>query len=588
MGIILNLIEGITAPRRCHPEYIYLAKAGDYQFELWSILICRAISEYIRRKLKYKEVATDQFQTWDYMSSRLIYQKTMADALFHWHGIPMFKSVSHYFDKRICEKGIAYDQFRMWIILLWRAISGYIYHKPIRKKGVSSDQFLNLPEDVQCIILSKLPMKEAVRTSVLSRKWRCLWTVFPKLRFDGTTMFGKKIAGKERENYTRQFIKNVNEVLEQCHGRIVEELSIKFEFETLLVDHLNSWVKFAESSHTKFLALDLTPRGIEALDDPQYIFPFHLFDNRSICHLQHIQLHFVAVKLATGFCGFPKLRKLDLYKVHINAKDLEDMLSNCRILEWLSIVHCHMYAELKVQSPLPCLLFLNVAYCELTSMEFHAMKLKTFVYKGSAVPTNLNLVSELRNANIFFAGAAIGDSIPALSNVFTNVQNLTFDIYVSPPEVPCLLENRLMFYHLKHLQLLLSYNSDVDNMSLVPFLGASPFIEKLEIHFSSLFGFFWMKGASIRRFQRTYNYLKDVCITGFKASSGQTEFLVHIVENTPALEVFTVDTSDKLTKGDPLIVMEKEEANFMDAAYGIVRRYIEESVPLKCSVRLLF
>jgi len=33
-----------------------------------------------------------------------------------------------------------------------------------------------------------------------------------------------------------------------------------------------------------------------------------------------------------------------------------------------------------------------------------------------------------------------------------------------------------------------------------------------------------------------------MCITGFKGARGQVEFMLHVVENAPALEVITVDT----------------------------------------------
>ncbi|CAN6294029.1 unnamed protein product [Urochloa humidicola] len=393
-------------------------------------------------------------------------------------------------------------------------------------------------------------------------------------------MFGQKMNGKQREQYVRQFIDAINAVLQQFHGKVVEELVIKYNSDSLLVDHLNNWFRFAASSHTKLLALDLTPRGLEAFDDPQYIFPFHLFGSKSVSHLQ---LRFVSVKLHTQFGSFPKLRKLDLHIVKVTAKDLQNLFSNS------CIVHCKMDGELKVDSPLPSLQYLNVAFCGLTNIEFRAVKLRTFVYSGSAVSINLTEASELKNANISFTGSTIAGAIPVLANVLANVQNLSFKVYVHPPEVPCFIENPCRFSHLKHLQLLLSYSMDldVDSLSLISFLGTALFIEKLEIHFSSLFGFYLTKGASIRRFQHKYNYLKDVCITGFQASRGQSEFLVHIVENTPALEVLTIDPLDRLMKGDPLLVIERE-GGFMDAAYRIVREYIEENVSPKCSLRLLF
>jgi hypothetical protein len=40
-----------------------------------------------------------------------------------------------------------------------------------------------------------------------------------------------------------------------------------------------------------------------------------------------------------------------------------------------------------------------------------------------------------------------------------------------------------------------------------------------------------------------YKHLKNICITGFKAARGQLEFLLHLVENAPALEVINIQKS---------------------------------------------
>lgn len=97
-----------------------------------------------------------------------------------------------------------------------------------------------------------------------------------------------------------------------------------------------------------------------------------------------------------------------------------------------------------------------------------------------------------------------------------------------------------------------------------------------------------MDGASIRRFEHRHEYLKDVCITGFKASNGHIEFVTHIVENAPVLDVLTVEQSDKLSNRDPVLVKEKV-AKYMDTTVcEVVRRYIERTVSPKCCLRLLF
>lgn len=108
------------------------------------------------------------------------------------------------------------------------------------------------------------------------------------------------------------------------------------------------------------------------------------------------------------------------------------------------------------------------------------------------------------------------------------------------------------------------------------------------MQFSSLFGFFYVEGACIRRFEHQHKHLKNVCITGFKASNGQIEFLVHIVENAPALESLTIDQSDKRLRNDPLLV-KRNVGKYMDGAvYAAVQRYIEGVVSSKCSLKLLF
>ncbi|XP_048567463.1 F-box/FBD/LRR-repeat protein At5g22660-like isoform X4 [Triticum urartu] len=50
----------------------------------------------------------------------------------------------------------------------------------------SKDRFEDLPDDVLELLLSFLPTRDAVRTSMLAPRWRTLWKSVPALRLDGS------------------------------------------------------------------------------------------------------------------------------------------------------------------------------------------------------------------------------------------------------------------------------------------------------------------------------------------------------------------------------------------------------------------
>ncbi|GJN21031.1 hypothetical protein PR202_gb08476 [Eleusine coracana subsp. coracana] len=253
----------------------------------------------------------------------------------------------------------------------------------------------------------------------------------------------------------------------------------------MLIGHLNNWVTFAVSSRTKFLAFDLVPKDAAGRSD-RYMFPFELFDMGSISRLLKIQLSYVSLLPPTQFRGFPNLQRLDLNMVHVNGKDLREMLSNCSKLEWLRLVRCHICDELKVKSPLTCLVYLNVTYCRITNIALEAVKLATFEYKGLPVPIDLSKSSMLESADILFFSDTLEHSISLLANVVNNLKHLTFNISCRLPEIPYLMNYPCKFSLLKYLNLNLLYiGEDVDSISLASFLSTACFIEELELHVSS-------------------------------------------------------------------------------------------------------
>ncbi|XP_048573007.1 F-box/FBD/LRR-repeat protein At1g13570-like [Triticum urartu] len=291
-----NFVPGISRVDDCHP------RISSHRIEPFTILAFRAISEHIIR-----------YEVFD--------RKLIANGRFQLLTILICGAIH--------AKGIAVNgRFNLCAILICGVLSDYLRHEPTDGEEPPVDLVGNLPEDVLCTVLSKLSLEEAVRTSAVSRKWRYLWTVCPKLSFDGNTIRGKN--NYEKRVYNLVFSHIVNRVLGQCSGKLVEELEIKIELNRMLVEHLDNWVRFAVSSRAKALVFDLAreqrqPPGCH----DRYKFPFELLDEDSIHRLQKLHLSFVDLQPPMHFSGFPNLRKLDLSIVSVNGKEIEHMLSNC-------------------------------------------------------------------------------------------------------------------------------------------------------------------------------------------------------------------------------------------------------------------
>ncbi|KAJ1286014.1 hypothetical protein BS78_03G321400 [Paspalum vaginatum] len=408
-------------------------------------------------------------------------------------------------------------------------------------------RFNDLPRDILYTIVSKLPTKEFVRTKILSRKWRRMWpNMCPRLTFDAK-MHDTCVDAETHRHVWCRFLGEVHPMTWMNHGeKVVETLEVRVDLiDDDMEQHIDSWVAIAASSRTKNLTLDLKPWSWWHYYGRPFEFPFHHFYGRRLSHLQHMQLSFVSLNLPPHFEGFPNLRKLHLMIPHMSSEELQRVLSHCYSLEWLHLDRCFLHdQELTVASPLPRLLYLKATYCESTRMEFNAMNLVTFEYTGSYTPIRLVHSLKLQSANIVFNRGVFQHALVSLLNGIPVVQKLTLRLPLKLTflEKQWLWDNPQKFSNLKHLQLLMRVEPDKILYSSASFLRATPFIEKLEVHYLCTSTWFEEAGPYKKDDLREckYEYLKNIWITGFEASRGQLEFLSHVVENADALEVLRV------------------------------------------------
>ncbi|CAM8883973.1 unnamed protein product [Rhodiola kirilowii] len=203
------------------------------------------------------------------------------------------------------------------------------------KYGV--DRLSDLPEGLKGTILECLPIKDAVRTSILSSEWRYIWTFMKRLDFGKA--FVRVIRKYTRENYTTI----IDRILLMHHGPI-QYVSLFIPWDDMI--GFDAWL------------LNWSRKGIQELEinafrDQVLIshLPSSLFRFQS---LTSVKLTSCELKPPPEFSGFCNLVTLHLRNVMVSSDSLGTFISRCRQLENLSIKYsffCCLADPLIINAP---------------------------------------------------------------------------------------------------------------------------------------------------------------------------------------------------------------------------------------------
>ncbi|KAF9588371.1 hypothetical protein IFM89_008801 [Coptis chinensis] len=188
--------------------------------------------------------------------------------------------------------------------------SNYSRNSKAKKLKISTneDRISSLPNNLIHEILSFLDMKHAARTSILSTRWRDLWTSIPTLNFNSTVFLES----------TRKTSKDKDRFIDFIDQRVY------------------SWVVALVRRNVQELVIDI-PASLHYL----LSVPLCLFNCASLTVLK-LQFERLYVPLALPhFISLPLLLTLHLKSVNFLDEDLTSKLfSSCPVLESLVIVDC--------------------------------------------------------------------------------------------------------------------------------------------------------------------------------------------------------------------------------------------------------
>nr|GEX90426.1 hypothetical protein [Tanacetum cinerariifolium] len=185
------------------------------------------------------------------------------------------------------------------------------------------DIISNMPENVITNILDHLPLKDAVKTDILSKFWRFKYTMLTHLVFD--EIFYDDLPDK----YKRKMVKIISRLLLHFKGpitRFVLYIPCENDDDSLDVEDVDHWVLFLSRNGIKDLTL------ICSYDGPLEL-PTQLYSCRE---LKHLKLYNFCFHPSPSFHVFPNLLTLHLISATFENYTFGEFIVQCPFLEILS------------------------------------------------------------------------------------------------------------------------------------------------------------------------------------------------------------------------------------------------------------
>ncbi|KAL2531546.1 F-box/fbd/LRR-repeat protein [Abeliophyllum distichum] len=269
------------------------------------------------------------------------------------------------------------------------------------------DRISNLPDNVIDQILTHFTIRDAAKTSILSKEWRYKWLYLPHLIFDDKLWL--KIKGNQESARTK-FSLILYQILFFHQGPITKlTLIIPKLIGCSAIDHL---IYFLSKNSVEEFTFKIQDR---------YQFPSSLF----MClRLKHLSLSTCAINPPSSFNGFKRLISLELEDVSIDAAVLGNLISKCPLLEQLVLDILVKFDGLEIAAPMlklfklkcykPSICFLKSQLLEMVKLCLTMLLLSFFKFLA-ADKVQTKLSATLNNLKVLELSAICLDSLVELS-----------------------------------------------------------------------------------------------------------------------------------------------------------------------------
>ncbi|KAK3015411.1 hypothetical protein RJ639_007483 [Escallonia herrerae] len=387
--------------------------------------------------------------------------------------------------------------------------------------------FSDLPQSIIETILTKLPLRDAVRTSILSTKWRYKWATITQLAFDDKCV----TPSHDRAVAEINLVKFVSRFLFLHDGPIH-----KFTLSTSYLQNtpeIDQWLLFLSRKDIKELVLEFGEGEL-------FRVPSCLFTCRTLARLELVRCEFDP---PPTFRGFLSLKYLNLQQVLVAPEVVESLISSCPLLESLTLSYSDSLA-LTVRAP-------NLKYLILEG-EFKDICLENtplLVAISVAMYMTDDIAEHFEHSSSCNFEKFLG-GVPCLERLighiyFTKYLSIGSDLGKVP----------IMYPRLKVIELhQVSFEDMKEILVILRLIVNSPNLQELHISGSSNTSAatecpdleFWEMECP---HDCTLEQLKTVKMTDMSAVPHEMKFIRFLLGNSPLLEVMSITPSVYVTDG---------------------------------------
>lgn len=385
------------------------------------------------------------------------------------------------------------------------------------KMEMEVDKISNLPGHVIDKILSNLSLRDAVRTSILSSKWRYKWVNLTHLVFDNPSVL---VFTQDPTIIKSKLVKIVDHVL-LLHSGPIHKFKLSHR-DLQGVSDIDRWILFLSRGSVKEFILEIWKGHRYKLPSPLY----------SCQKLIHLELFNCLLKPPSTFNGFKSLKSLDLQHITMDQDVFEKLISNCPLLERLTLMNFDGFSQLNVHAP--NLLFFDIGGV-FEDVNFENTLHLSIVSIGLYVNAGYSQNQTLRNAGNLTKFLA---SLPRIQRL--EVQSF-FLKFLAVGMVPKRLPTPCM--ELNYLSIRINFNDMEECSAALCLLRSSPNLQELELLARPEDQA--TAGAVANNFQEDYqnclfNQMRLVKISGISGVRREMNFINFLLASSPLLERMTV------------------------------------------------